>query len=345
MRVPGKKILQKIVRPIATTIRPGGLILGYHRIADEAWDPLGICVSPANFRQQLEALTELFTPVSLRTLVSNLNDGRDVRDMVALTFDDGYRDFIDNALPELERMSIPATVFIATRFIGKHYWWDEIARHFQPGNQASSRPAHSLGDGTDRHSSSDRNGKHGAALAAQRLSRELSRSDESEREHAIEELHREGKDSRDREKLPGTMSAEEIHVLSDLDNIEIGSHTVTHPVLADLDIVRQRREIAQSKYEIEEIIGSKRVKAFSYPNGSCSEQTRREVAKAGYDYACGSQQDVVRKDVDIYFLPRVWVPNSGYREFRNWITVWRGLRRRTNSGHRSPSNVDRDFQR
>lgn len=318
MRVPGKKTFQRFVRPLVVTARPGGLILGYHRIADDSWDPLGICVSPANFRQQLDILTDLFMPVSLSKLVETLNEGKDVKNMVALTFDDGYKDFIDNALPELNRSNLPATVFISSGFIGRTYWWDEVAQHFNPEERESSKPVISSGKDANH-----------AARKVQDLCRKLSTSNESLRTESIEALRRSGKSNDARANLPGTMSADDLAMLARLPNIEIGSHAVNHPVLDSLDVAQQRQEITQSKQQIEKITGLQNVRGFSYPNGSGTERSRCEVAEAGYQYACCSQQDVVRDGVDLLRLPRVWAPNAGRNEFRKWLKSWRGFRKVT----------------
>lgn len=335
MRIPGKKTLQRIVRPIVTAFRPGGLILGYHRIAEVSWDPLGICIRPSNFQQQLEALVELCTPVSLQTLVASLREGRNVQDMVALTFDDGYRDFIDNAQPELDRLGIPATVFIATGFSGQTYWWDEIARYFRPDKQTSSELTLRWDDHSTVCVYSDLTSERGAARATQDICRELSMRSEVERAFIMEQLRHFAAIPCDPKTLPGTMSVNELRKLAELPNIEIGSHTVTHPVLASLTVAQQRQEIELSKRHLQDATGSQNVPGLSYPNGSCSAQICRQVAEAGYEYACASQQDVVRKGMDLYRLPRLWVPDADHRKFRAWLSSWHGVRIKSRSSRHS----------
>lgn len=335
MRIPGKKSLQRLVRPFVTTLRPGGLILGYHRIADVSWDPLGLCIHPARFRQQLEALIELCTPVSLQTLVASLRQERSVKDMVALTFDDGYRDFIDNARPELDRLGIPVTVFIATGFIGQTYWWDEIACYFRPDKQTSSELTLRWDDHGSTRVFSRLTSERGAARATRDLCRDLSMCNEAERALIMKQLRHFEAIRSDPETLPGTMSANELRKLAALPNIEIGSHTVTHPLLASLAAAQQRQEIELSRRHIQDATGTQNVPGLSYPNGSCSEQTCRQVAEAGYEYACTSQQDVVRKGTDLYQLPRLWAPDADHRRFRTWLSSWRGIRIENSSSHNS----------
>jgi peptidoglycan/xylan/chitin deacetylase (PgdA/CDA1 family) len=109
--------------------RPHGLVLMYHRVADAAIDPWGLCVSPANFREQMRVLAEMAEPVPLDRLTETLRSGRSAKPVVAVTFDDGYLDNLTAAKPVLDEFDIPATVFIATGLTGttRPLWWDRLA--------------------------------------------------------------------------------------------------------------------------------------------------------------------------------------------------------------------------
>lgn len=331
MRIPGKKALQRFARPIATTLRPGALILGYHRIADSSWDPLGLCVRPANFRQHLEVLLDLCKPVSLRTLVASLSQGKEVKDMAVLTFDDAYGDFIENAMPELDRLDIPATVFIATGFIGQTYWWDEIACFLRPYEQTSSELTLRWDDPGNVRVYSGLTNERRAARAAQDLCRDLSECSASARACVLEQVRRLRSMRSNRQIPPGTLSENEIRGLAKSPNVEIASHSVNHPILALLEPLAQRDEIENSRRCLEAITGARSVTGFSYPNGSFSEQTRQLVAELGYEYACASQQGVVRNGLDLYSLPRLWAPDVDHRKFRAWLSSWRGVRTKKSS--------------
>ena len=66
--------------------------------------------------------------------------------------------------------------------------------------------------------------------------------------------------------------------------VEIGSHTLTHPILTGLGDARLREEVAQSRDRIQNALGRK-VETFCYPNGDYDLRTQREVARAGYRLA------------------------------------------------------------
>lgn len=333
MRTPGKKTLQRLVRPLMSTLRPGGLILGYHRIADASWDPLRLCVHPLHFRQHLEVLLDLCKPVSLQTLVTRLREKSNVKNMVALTFDDGYRDFFENARPELDRLGVPATVFITTGFIGRTYWWDEVAGFLRPDNRTSSELTLRWDDRGTVRVYSGLTSERGAARVTRNICRELSICNEAERAFILEQVRQLEKIRSDPEALPSTMSVNELRQLANSPNIEIGSHTVTHPVLANLTVAQQHQEIQTSKRHIQAIVGPQNALGLSYPNGSYSEQTCQQVAEAGLEYACTSRQDVVRRGMDLYRLPRIWAPDAGGREFRAWLSSWRGIQIETRTSH------------
>lgn len=105
--IPFRWMLQRV------HFRPEVVILFYHSIS-ESDDPYS--VSPDVFDAQLSILKRVSNPVSLNDIVAFANGNKQLPDgAVAVTFDDGYRDVLTNALPLLRRHHIPATVFISTR--------------------------------------------------------------------------------------------------------------------------------------------------------------------------------------------------------------------------------------
>ncbi len=92
-----------------------GVILAYHSISESSWIH---AVSPEAFHAQLNWLTLEFACVPLAE-VQEIVDGKTTRmrrPSVAITFDDGYQDWLQYAMPALRSRNIPATFFITTRF-------------------------------------------------------------------------------------------------------------------------------------------------------------------------------------------------------------------------------------
>ncbi len=100
------------------------LILCYHRIAEDVDDPLYLRVHPDNFAAHLEEIARWREPSTLSNLSVSSR-----RPRVVVTFDDGYRDNLDVALPIAEAKGIPITVFITSGMLGDRngFWWDRLA--------------------------------------------------------------------------------------------------------------------------------------------------------------------------------------------------------------------------
>jgi peptidoglycan/xylan/chitin deacetylase (PgdA/CDA1 family) len=91
------------------TWHSGVRILCYHRIADAPGD---LAVSPAAFRRHLQLLASFDAEIVPLSRVLDIL-GEEQR-FVCLTFDDGYRDFAEVALPALRDAGFPATLFVTT---------------------------------------------------------------------------------------------------------------------------------------------------------------------------------------------------------------------------------------
>ena len=100
------------------------VILMYHAISPDDGDPFGIRVRPSRFEQQLRWLRRRGR---IGTSVSQLLAARqrfDARRLVGLSFDDGYADFTEYALPLLHRYGFSATIFVPAGLLGKTSDWD-----------------------------------------------------------------------------------------------------------------------------------------------------------------------------------------------------------------------------
>jgi peptidoglycan/xylan/chitin deacetylase (PgdA/CDA1 family) len=94
---------------------PGVRVLLYHRVCDER-DPLGVSVE--RFAEQLELLADAgYEGVPVSTVRESLSTGTPPRRLVGLSFDDGYRDVAENALPLLRRHGFRASLFVASGLV------------------------------------------------------------------------------------------------------------------------------------------------------------------------------------------------------------------------------------
>jgi peptidoglycan/xylan/chitin deacetylase (PgdA/CDA1 family) len=312
--------------------RPRPVILMYHRVAVARHDPWGLAVDPERFEEQIAYVKQHRTPMSMDELVDRLRSKTLPANAVAVTFDDGYRDNLDNAEPVLARHGVPATLFLATGFLNQNtpFWWDELATMILGATQAirdqqvwageavtldwGEAKRSDLTDGW-RASEEPRTARQKAYLA---IWRRLQRATVEERDVAMNTIRRRLGTAQD--NLGKPMNHNEIRALLSDGLIELGAHTVTHPALTLLSRLESRREIESSGHRCCEL-AAKCVNGFAYPYGDMSSEVRCDVARLGFSWACSTEGGFVNgKQPNIYALPRVAVPNAPIATFVGLMT-------------------------
>lgn len=318
------KVLERVLRPARNYLAPGGIVLGYHRVADVTWDPLKLNISRKNFCSQLDLISNKYNPVSLESLVALKRRGASLSNCVSITFDDGCEEFIHCALPELLARNIPATVFVTTGYAGEPFWWDEVSQLIGRGSPNVETIELDFCSTGGKRVFDKLNSEERAEQAVRQICDQLLNFKPAARSRVIEQIR--GQIARDPTPgcIPCAMTQEQLYELSEIALVEIGAHSVTHPLLSRLNETEQTNEIQTSKSELE-ALGIK-VIGFAYPNGSFSQQTCDLVKSSGFSYACTSRQAAVRQGDDCYQLPRIWAPNIGGKNFDAWISAWSGRR-------------------
>jgi peptidoglycan/xylan/chitin deacetylase (PgdA/CDA1 family) len=223
-----------------------------------------------------------------------------------ITFDDGYADNHDVALPVLVRHRLPATFFVATGFLdGGRMFNDGVVELLRrsplatlavdglqlqlPAGLPTALP---LADVAARR------------VAACALIDAIKYRPADEREMLVEELRRRaGVDT-----LPDDlmMCAGQVRALHRA-GMGIGAHTVTHPILAQLDDATARAEVAASRARLEAITGSP-VTLFAYPNGrpavDYSARSVQIVRELGFAGAVSTAWGAADGNSDPFQLPR-----------------------------------------
>jgi peptidoglycan/xylan/chitin deacetylase (PgdA/CDA1 family) len=291
------------LRTLAGLAYPGGRrarlnVLFFHRVPASP-DPLAPSLTDvATFRRLMEDLGRHFRVLPLADAVRQLFAGGLPPRSLCISFDDGYLDNLENAAPVLRSLGLPATVFVATGFLARGIMWNdriiEAVRQWGGGEIDLS----DLGLGRHRASTTEqRRDLIGALLAA---------------------LKRRGLDERDRltqavsERLGAgepprlMLRPEELGRLA-RDGIEVGAHTVNHPILSRVPLAQAREEIVRGKAELEDLLGVP-VPLFAYPNGRRGQDYGPEhvdlVRHAGFDAAFSTASGVATADADRFELPR-----------------------------------------
>ncbi len=320
MRIPGVKKLRLAGAWLKSRARSHALVLGYHRIVNVENDPFRMSVSPQHFEQHLQVIKRLALPMRMNQLVEGLTEGMIPARGIALTFDDGYSDILGSALPLLQNYQIPATVFVVSGMLGQAFWWDKLVFYL---NYASERPVfRENGDGLQVHWQVLEEPATSLRLIETVLEiyREVLRLQPAASAKFLDDL-KSRSDFQNDAALPRVLSVEELQQLAKSGLVEVGSHSISHPLLNRMIPPDQNTEIQASKLALEKILGQE-VHGFSFPNGAHFPAADVTLRQSGYRYACTSRNDVLVDAHQIYSIPRFWIPDWDGARFERWLRTW-----------------------
>ena len=323
------------------------VILAYHRVTQVDFDPECLCVEPDRFLEQLEVLRSDYNVIPLAELQRRLDDGAAVpRKAVVVTFDDGYADNLLAAKPLLDHCDVPATCFVTSGKLDQaaEFWWDELEHLLL--EPATLPDVLSLQiDGKPYSWSLREDPEHagpvsdGTTLAwnvlqtttptpRQRAYKELAAilrtHDATVQDAVMQQLAAWAGVKRVVRDTHRPMRPEEVVSLGEGGLVEVGAHTVTHPVLSARAPEAQRREIENAKQQLEHIL-NRRVGAFAYPFGARGDYTGdtvRIVRDARFACACSNFPGWVRRGTNPHELPRYLVRNWSGDEFARNLESW-----------------------
>jgi len=290
-------------RAMLHLLSPGGRharlsILIYHRVLP-CQDPLFPEESHAqSFDQQMEQLAACFRIMSLGEAIGGLRNGTLPPRAACVTFDDGYADNAEIALPILKKHGIPATFFVATGFLDGGRMFNDTVIELIRGAAGSTVDLGSLGLGRFSIGTiPERRQTIHQLLGRLKYLPSESRQSTVEAMSALIPVI-----------LPDNlmMTSEQVRVMHNA-GMEIGGHTASHPILAQMENSAACADIATGKEMLEGIIRAP-VRFFAYPNGKPGRDYLpdhvRMVRKLGFDAAVSTAPGAARKGSDMYQLPR-----------------------------------------
>lgn len=270
-----------------------GVVLLYHRVLTEAeraatFSSAAIVVSTTTFERQLRFLHRHFTVVGADEFHDwLLGKRRYQRPPCLITFDDGWQDNFEHAHPRLKAEGLPALIFLPTAYIdgGKPFWQEHLSRLlYRFGRQPALRE-HPL---VRRHGWSKLFSVQEAELAERAC--DLARTFKARPLQEVDAIIAEVTSALgalpnddDREDVDVFLSWETVQRMY-ADGISFGSHTVTHPILTQVDAGVVKAELYESRRRIEQRLGAP-IRMLAYPNGNHNEQICRQAREAGYDLA------------------------------------------------------------
>jgi peptidoglycan/xylan/chitin deacetylase (PgdA/CDA1 family)/CelD/BcsL family acetyltransferase involved in cellulose biosynthesis len=254
LRIDGRRIGCR--KRTETSVR----ILYYHGVNDER-HPFFDAISTSLFEQQMRYLARHYKVVPLAEATRLLEEGGRPEMVVAVTFDDGYRDNYENAFPILNRYGLPATIFLTTGSLdsGEPLWFEQLAEAIQK----TTREYIDLEFDIPR--------RFWLRTEAERLESKrrifglLRQMDTAACQERLEEVRRLLGPVAASERRNRMLTWDQVRKMK-ANGIDFGGHTVTHPFLSRLAPDKALWEVTECKRRIEEEL-QQPAGYFAYPNG------------------------------------------------------------------------------
>jgi peptidoglycan/xylan/chitin deacetylase (PgdA/CDA1 family) len=291
--------------------RPRVHVLGFHRVVPDYRAAAGralpaLCISIEAFEAQLRYLREHMDVIDLGSALEALRGERRLRrDAAVITFDDGYRDTYTRAFPILRRLGLPAAVFVTTGYVDttRLLPHDRLYAVLRAAARKKPRP---VLPHAERWAAKAR--EQSPELAVELAARAIRHPLLLELTRLLEEAYG-----------PGEPPDEDGHALSwsmcremAACDVEIGSHTVSHSVLAHESRMTILDELKVSKAEIERRVG-RPVRFLAYPNGVYSDAVMRACVEVGYQAALTTEDRPNRPGTNVLAIGRklLWEAHGG----------------------------------
>jgi len=268
-----------VVRAARRRLHGRGVVLAYHNIVptgEPRAGELAVHLPQTDFARQLDLIAATHDIVPLASILDDV--ATSARPRVAITFDDAYHGAITAGLAELQRRSMPATVFVAPGLLGGDTWWDRLA----------GAAGGEMADDVRRHAIENLRGDRDAVLA---------RFETREQ-------------SRNAPLLPRIASEAELATAGRQHGITFGSHTWSHRNLSALSPDELDAELGPSLVWLRARFTNV-VPWLSYPYGLSSDATEQIAERARYRGAFRVSGGWLKPhSTRAYALPRLGIPSG-----------------------------------
>lgn len=284
---------------IGMTTGPRLSILTFHRVHALSDPIFPDEPDAAHFDHLMNFVARTFNVMTLGNAVSHLAQGNLPSRALVITFDDGYADNAAVALPILQRHGLAATFFVSTGFLnGGRMWNDSVIECVRACRQQEidlepfGLGCYPLTDATEHRD------------AITQLLLRIKYLSLTEREEAIAMLQRVcGATDLPTSLMMSSRQVQEMHRAG----MEIGAHTVHHPILTTLSASEAEFEISEGRDQLQSIINAP-VDMFAFPNGKpgrdFDQSHVRLLKQLGFRGAVTTAPGVARSSDDLFQLPR-----------------------------------------
>jgi peptidoglycan/xylan/chitin deacetylase (PgdA/CDA1 family) len=255
------------------------VVLGWHNVAGTWCFPDRTGRGRAGLAQQLHLLQRSAHVVDLSEALDTLASGGTLPPRaVALTFDDGYRDNLTDAVPLLRDLGLSATFFLVPHVLSgvTTPWWEVVGAAFTESDLRTFRwedRAFALEGAEGRRS-------------YEAVCESLKRCNEQTRQRKVRELVDELHPGAEAQVTPLFLDWDDARALV-RSGMRVGSHSLDHVILANEEPAEQRRNLRESRQLLESQLDTQ-IRLLAYPNGSASDfdgVTERAACEAGYQGA------------------------------------------------------------
>jgi peptidoglycan/xylan/chitin deacetylase (PgdA/CDA1 family) len=290
------------------------VILFYHRFSSGSLDgDLLPHLDIGEFEKQMRLIKRWYSVISMDKLDKRLTSRENFPlPSIVVTIDDGYLNNYKLAFPVLKKLDLHGMVYLATGFIGTKnaLWVDDLADMLLSTKLRSLCLPELFGDKV-----LDISTRRSKMETLTKLYEEMVRLEHHKKILIMQKLPKVlGRNEVRRNNTERKMLIwNEVMEMSE-NNISFGAHTVSHPTLSKMDLKEAKREIYESKMEIEARIGSK-VRHFAIPNGKREDfngELKRYCKEIGMETIVSTEPGSISLQSDPYFLKRINPPSPIY---------------------------------
>jgi peptidoglycan/xylan/chitin deacetylase (PgdA/CDA1 family) len=296
-------LADRSIRAVLASLSPAGVrgrltILMFHRVQEHPDSLFPNHMHAAVFRERMRWIRTWFNVLPLDHATAALARGTLPARALAITFDDGYADNCTVALPILRQLDLHATFFVSTAFLDGGRMWNDTVIEAVRGAAGNELDLAGIGLGVHRIATPE-----DRRQAIDAILRQLKYLSSALRQTQADAIAAMAKASLPEDLM---MTGAQLRILAAA-GMGIGGHTMTHPILAQVDDSSARQEIGGGREALEAMVRQP-VRLFAYPNGKPGQDYNavhvHMATELGFTAAVSTAAGAARAGDSLHELPR-----------------------------------------